>query len=110
MKPICAINWPYRRTARFIIAATRQPHERLGASLQQRIFDKPGGTVLATWTSAQGYLTAAAGGRIVWNVPASAMAAPLTAGTFPFDLLRTDASPPEVVLEGFIKIAPEPAP
>jgi hypothetical protein len=59
---------------------------------------------LASWTTAQSYVMPGAGGRIIWDVPATAMVAPLAPGTYPMEVRRTDGGRNTVVLSCLITI------
>lgn len=101
---VCRLNWPYRRTLRFLDKATREPKDWTGAAFTLKVFESWGGATLATWTSAAGQVVAAAGGRIVIDVAAADMVAPLRAGTFPMELRRTDGAVADVILTGLITV------
>ena len=98
---VCRIAWPWRRSLRYIDNATQLPVDTtawtFSAVVVEQVNDALTGTILKTFTSAQGYLYAQAGGHIVIDIPAAQMAMPLYAGRFGFELRRTDGGRSEVI-------------
>ena len=101
---VCRLNWAFSHSFTFLNKATGLAVIPAATPIEIRVFAKPGGATLKVWTSAQGYFTAQANGRIVFSVPAAEMAAPLTAGSLAFEMRRTDTSPATIILQGFLRV------
>ena len=101
---VCRMGWPYHRSIRFVHKATRAPHDFTGQTFTAKVFDGWAGEALATWTTTAGQIQPAAGGRIVIDVPAVGMVAPLRPGTFPLEVRRTDNGSNAVVFACLITI------
>ena len=101
---VCRLNWPFSYSFQFVVKSTGAAVVAPGVAIEARIFSKPGGATLKTWTSAQGFVTSQAGSRIVFNVPAAEMATPLVAGSLAIEIRRTDVTPNQILLMGFLRV------
>jgi hypothetical protein len=89
---VCRLGYPWRRSIRFIDRATQEPVDMMGHNYSLVTVDATSGVsvILTTFTTAQGYITPAASGRLIIDVPAIAMTQPLRKGSFGAEIRRDD--------------------